>query len=61
MSDVVLAAADPQELLSHLFLYGSGALCEEAGVARLRLSWTTGMQPWPVVHGEGFDDRTLAE
>jgi CRISPR-associated protein Csb3 len=60
VTGVVLAGADPQELLSHLLLYGVGAICEEAGLDRLRLTWTAGMRPRPAVSGAGLDADVLA-
>ncbi|MGH3814780.1 MAG: hypothetical protein ACRDUV_20435, partial [Pseudonocardiaceae bacterium] len=43
-----LAGSDSRVLLSHLALFGLGAILEEAG-ADPRLGWTGGMAPRPVV------------
>lgn len=46
----VLAGSDSRVLLSHLVLFGLGAILEEAG-ADPRLGWTSGMAPRPVLDG----------
>jgi CRISPR-associated protein Csb3 len=55
----VLAGSDSRVLLSHLALYGLGAILEEAG-ATPRLGWTSGMDPRPAVHGAGCTPADLA-
>jgi CRISPR-associated protein Csb3 len=55
----VLAGSDSRVLLSHLALFGLGAILEEAG-ATPRLGWTSGMNPRPAVHGAGCTPADLA-
>lgn len=58
---VVLEDSDPSELFTHLTLYGIAAICQAAGVADVRLSWTAGMRPRPVLSGDGLDDQRCGE
>ena len=39
----------PRALLSHLALYGLAGICEAAGLRDIRIGWTNGMQPRPVL------------
>jgi CRISPR-associated protein Csb3 len=55
----VLAGSDPRVLLSHLALFGLGAILEEAE-AHPRLEWTGGMAPRPTVHGAGCGRADVA-
>ncbi|MGH3933268.1 MAG: hypothetical protein ACRDTF_25205, partial [Pseudonocardiaceae bacterium] len=48
MTRFVLAGSDSRVLLSHLALFGLGAILEEAGTDP-RLGWTGGMAPQPVL------------
>ncbi|MGH3825566.1 MAG: hypothetical protein ACRDQX_00095 [Pseudonocardiaceae bacterium] len=48
MTRFVLAGRDARVLLSHLALFGLGAILEQAG-ANPSLGWTGGMQPRPMV------------
>lgn len=50
MTEFVLATADPATMLSHMALYGLAAIVEDGGLADVRLSWTDGMTPRPVLH-----------
>jgi CRISPR-associated protein Csb3 len=50
MTRFVLAGSDSRVLLSHLALFGLGAILEEAG-ANPSLGWTGGMEPRPMVDG----------
>lgn len=59
MTRLVLAGSDSRVLLSHLALYGLGAILEEAG-ATPRLGWTSGMDPRPAVHGAGCTPAEVA-
>ena len=52
MNEIVLGRGDVRALLSHLALYGLGAMLDEAGVSDVRVSWKPGMQPLPRVTGE---------
>jgi CRISPR-associated protein Csb3 len=58
---VVLEGNDPRELFTHLLLYGSAALCEQAGLEDLTLSWTQGMSPRPMLGAMGLDEQRLGE
>lgn len=49
MTDFVLTAADPERMLSHMALYGLAAIVEDSGTEDVRLSWTAGMAPRPVL------------
>lgn len=59
MTRFVLAGSDSRVLLSHLALFGLGAILEEAG-ATPRLGWTSGMDPRPAVHGVGCTPAEVA-
>ncbi|MGH3815660.1 MAG: hypothetical protein ACRDUV_24940 [Pseudonocardiaceae bacterium] len=59
MNRFVLAGSDSRVLLSHLALFGLGAILEEAG-ATPRLGWTSGMEPRPAVHGAGCTPAEVA-
>jgi CRISPR-associated protein Csb3 len=48
MTQFVLAGSDSRVLLSHLALFGLGAILEQTG-ANPSLGWTGGMQPRPMV------------
>ncbi|MGH3565330.1 MAG: hypothetical protein ACRDRH_04730 [Pseudonocardia sp.] len=54
MSEFVLRRADARVLLSHLALYGLGAILEDAGVPDIGLVWTAGMTPRGVISGAGL-------
>lgn len=58
---VVLEGSDSHDLFAHLLLYGAAALCEQAGVEDMTLSWTSGMSPRPVLRAAGLDEQRLAE
>lgn len=54
MTDLVLRAARHDVLLSHLTLFGLGAIVEDRfGTDATRISWSTGMDPRPVVTVDG--------
>ena len=61
MTDFVLATADPETMLSHLALYGLAAIAEEGGVEDVRLSWSGGMMPRPVLSAPQATPETLGE
>lgn len=54
MNPFILGRGDVRVLLSHLALYGLGAMLDDAGLADVRVSWTTGMRPRPQITGEGL-------
>lgn len=54
MNDFILTGAGVRVLLSHLALYGLGTMLDDAGVADIRISWTSGMQPHPRITGEAL-------
>lgn len=51
MTEFVLESSAPHTALSHLALYGLAAILDDAG-HRITLSWTTGMDPRPVIHSD---------
>lgn len=59
MSRFVLAGSNSRVLLSHLALFGLGAILEEAG-ATPRLGWTSGMDPRPAINGAGCSPAEVA-
>lgn len=61
MTDLTLRGCPPLVLLSHLALYGLGAILESAGTADVRIGWTAGGNPRPVVGAPSSDDATIAE
>jgi CRISPR-associated protein Csb3 len=54
VNEIVLGRSDVHSLLSHLALYGLGAMLDDAGVPDVRVAWTSGMQPRPRVTGRGL-------
>lgn len=46
-------------LLTHFLLYGAASLCEDAGLRAIRLGWSGGLAPQPVLGGVEAD--TLGE
>lgn len=56
---VTLAGSDPRQLYTHFLLYGLAAICEDADVDDLRLSWTPGMTPRPRLAGTGLTPESL--
>jgi CRISPR-associated protein Csb3 len=61
MTDFVLAAAEPTTMLSHMALYGLAAIVEDSGLADVRLSWTGGMEPRPVLSAPQATPETIGE
>lgn len=61
MTVIVLGGSTPTELFSHMLLYGLASILEDAGVADLRLSWTSGMAPRPQVSATSLDANRMAE
>jgi CRISPR-associated protein Csb3 len=61
MTSFVLERSEPRLLLCHLAFYGLAAILENAGHDDLRLSWTPGMAPRPVLSGEGLDPERLGQ
>jgi CRISPR-associated protein Csb3 len=59
MSDIVLGRSDVRVLLSHLALYGLGAMLDDAGTVDVRVSWTPGMHPLPRVTGEALTSEVV--
>jgi CRISPR-associated protein Csb3 len=58
MSDFILDRAEPDTALSHLALYGLGAILEETG-HDVRLSWTTPHRSRPCLTAPGLDAATV--
>jgi CRISPR-associated protein Csb3 len=54
MNDFVLDTSDIRVLLSHMALYGLGAMLDDAGIDDVRIGWTPGMQPRPRITGEAL-------
>lgn len=61
MTDFVLATAEPTTMLSHMALYGLAAIVEDGGMEDVRLSWSGGMQPRPVLSAPQADPETIGE
>ncbi|WP_433532639.1 hypothetical protein ACQPYA_11755 [Micromonospora sp. CA-263727] len=61
MSDFILTTADPDIMLSHLALYGLAAIVEDGGLDDVRLSWTPGMTPRPVLSAPQASPETIGE
>jgi CRISPR-associated protein Csb3 len=61
MTDFVLASADPKTMLSHMALYGLAAIIEDGGIEDVRLSWTAGMTPRPVLSAPEATPETIGE
>lgn len=61
MTDFLMRRADVHVLLSHLALYGLGAILDDAGVPDVRLSWTPGMAALPRVSGDGLTAELVDE
>src|SRR5262245_1106690 len=58
MTTLVMRGGDPQVLLSHLALYGLGAILENAGL-EVRLGWTVHSDPRPEL--SGVDETEVGE
>lgn len=58
MNDFVLERAEPYLALSHLALYGLGAILEDAG-HDVRLSWTAQLRTRPRLSGPGLEDDLI--
>lgn len=58
---VKLAGSDPRDLFTHLLAYGLVAICEDAGIEDLLLSWTPGMTPRPQLESPGLSPVTLGD
>jgi len=58
---LVLEGSEPLSLLSHMAFYGLAAILEGDGRDGLRLSWTAGMSPRPVLSGPGLDNDAIGE
>src|SRR5262249_20587579 len=58
VTDFILERGEPYVALSHLALYGLGAILEEAGYD-VRLSWTTQLRSRPRLSGLDLDDDRI--
>jgi CRISPR-associated protein Csb3 len=61
MTDFILAAADSETMLSHMALHGLAAIVEDGGMEDVRLSWTEGMAPRPVLSAPQATPETIGE
>lgn len=61
MTEFVLAGAEPTTMLSHMALYGLAAIVEDGGHRDVRLSWTSGMTPRPVISAPQLTPETIGE
>jgi CRISPR-associated protein Csb3 len=61
MTDFILATAEPTTMLSHMALYGLAAIVEDHGLEDVRLSWTGGMEPRPVLSAPHATRETIGE
>jgi CRISPR-associated protein Csb3 len=60
MTEIVLNSCEPRTLLSHMALYGLGAILESQGVRDVRLGWTESGNPRPYVSVPEADGLGLA-
>jgi CRISPR-associated protein Csb3 len=58
VNNIILDLAEPEVALSHLALYGLGAILEESG-HDVRLSWTARMRSRPCLHATEPGDQWL--
>lgn len=58
---VVLTGFDVRHLFSHALLWGIASIVEAAGATGVRVRWTEGRRPHPVVSGDDLDGPSLAE
>jgi CRISPR-associated protein Csb3 len=61
MNDFVLASAESETMLSHMALYGLAAIVEDHGLEGVRLSWTGGMEPRPVLSAPQATPEAIGE
>lgn len=59
MNEIIMARADVRVMLFHMALYGLGAILDEAGIADVRLSWTSGMEPRPRIGAPGLTSEVV--
>jgi CRISPR-associated protein Csb3 len=60
MTQITLAGCEPRTLLSHMALYGLGAILEADGVRNLRLAWGPPANPRPTLSADDADETELA-
>lgn len=60
MTKITLGSCEPRTLLSHMALYGLGAILASEGVRDVQLSWTASANPRPVVSMPEIDEITMA-
>jgi CRISPR-associated protein Csb3 len=60
MTQITLAGCEPYTLLSHMALYGLGAILEADGAHDVRLGWSTPANPRPVISTGDTDEAELA-
>lgn len=60
MTEIVLSGCEPRTLLSHMALYGLGAILESEGVRDVRLGWTDSGDPRPYIAMPAADALGLA-
>jgi CRISPR-associated protein Csb3 len=60
MTQIVLSGCEPRTLLSHMALYGLGAILESEGVRDVRLGWTDSGDPRPYIGVPAADALGLA-
>lgn len=61
MTGITLSGCDPYTLLSHMALYGLGAILEADGARDVRLAWTRSANPRPVISAGDLDGTAMAE
>lgn len=61
MTQITLAGCEPRTLLSHMALYGLGAILEAGGAQDVRLGWAGTANPRPCIAAADADDISLAE
>jgi CRISPR-associated protein Csb3 len=61
MTQITLAGCEPRTLLSHMALYGLGAILESGDVRDVRLGWTGTANPRPWISVADASDIAVAE
>jgi CRISPR-associated protein Csb3 len=61
MTEIMLAGCEPYTLLSHMALYGLGAILEADGVRDVHLGWVAPANPRPVISIADIDEQEVAE
>jgi CRISPR-associated protein Csb3 len=61
MTEIILGSCEPRSLLSHMALYGLGAILEAGGARDVRLGWTKSANSRPFASVQDLSDIAVAE